>query len=252
MMLLALSTSTPRASVALVEQGRVLVELTYEDPRGHAERIFTLIDDALAAAARSRSDLDLVACDIGPGSFTGVRIAVASAKGVALGLGVPLFGVVSLEAMAAHARSLSSEPTLVATAIDAKKDELYVALYDGAEAVLPPSHLPRADVAARLAELAAGRPFVSVVDAPAFADFGGPAAARKLVLPPSAEWVGRIAAARFQPAGLPDLAEVVPLYVRAPDAIPAFSAVPGDDGAASGPKPRAPTEPGPFDMLPAR
>jgi tRNA threonylcarbamoyladenosine biosynthesis protein TsaB len=225
--ILALSTSTPHASVALVEGDRVLASLAYDDPRGHAERIFALVDDVLVSAGRARADVRLVACDIGPGSFTGVRIAVASAKGIALGLGVPLAGVVSLEAMAAGARSSCRGRALVAAAIDAKKDELYVAVYDGQIALVPPSHVPVAEVAARVASAIQGRPFVSVVDAAAFVGFA-PGAERALVAPPEAEWIGRLAAARDlgQPAADP-AADVAPLYVRAPDAIPAFSGPPG-------------------------
>lgn len=229
MTILALSTSTPHASVALVEGDRVLASLSYDDPRGHAERIFALVDDALAAAGRTRADVRLVACDIGPGSFTGVRIAVASAKGIALGLGVPLAGVVSLEAMAASARSSAAPCSLVAAAIDAKKDELYLAVYDGDSPLLPPSHVPVAEVAGRVASVVAGRPFVSVVDAPTFAAFA-PGAERALVAPPDAAWIGRLAAARGLDRPLPEGAasggDVVPLYVRAPDAIPAFSGPP--------------------------
>ena len=224
MTLLALSTSTPRASVALVEGDRVLATLSYDDPRGHAERIFSLVDDALTAAGRARADLRVVACDVGPGSFTGVRIAVASAKGIALGLGVPLVGVVSLEAMAAHAREACAPHALVVTAIDAKKDELYLAVYDGEAALLAPSHVPVAEVAGRVAAVVAGRPFVSVVDAPAFVGFA-PGAERALVAPPDACWIGRLAAARPPPDSAAAAAEVVPLYVRAPDAIPAFSGI---------------------------
>jgi len=224
--ILALTTSTPRASVALVDGDRVLAELSYDDPRGHAERVFTLVDEALLAAGRTRADIHLVACDLGPGSFTGVRIAVASAKGIAVGLGVPLVGVVSLEAMAAQALSIHGAPALVAAAIDAKKDELYVALYDGERELLAPCHLPCADVAARITELAAGRPLVSIVDAATFAGFA-PGAARALVLAPSAVWVAHLAAARALRGTAPDPADVVPLYVRAPDAVPAYSAAPG-------------------------
>src|SRR5262245_29022414 len=195
MLVLALSTSTPRASVALVEGDRVLADLSRDDPRGHAEHLFAMIDAALEAAGRSRSNVDLVACDIGPGSFTGVRIAVASAKGIAVGLGVPLAGVVSLEAMAAHARSTCSPTTLVAAAIDAKKGELYIAVYDGETVLLPPSHFACADVAARLGEIVLARTFVSVADAEAFIDFA-PGAERRLTVHPGASWIGRIAAAR--------------------------------------------------------
>jgi tRNA threonylcarbamoyladenosine biosynthesis protein TsaB len=215
--LLALSTSTPLASAAVVRGDRVLGEAAHEDLRGHAERLFGLVDAALAAAGCARADIGLVACDVGPGSFTGVRVAVASAKGIAVGLGVPLAGVVSLEAMAAHARSEHPECALVAAAIDAKKEELYVAMYDGETELLAPCHLPRDRASARVAEIARDRPFVSVADAPAFERFAG-GAARTLVAPPSAAWIGRIAAARsIAPA---DPADVVPLYVRAPDAVP--------------------------------
>ncbi len=263
MTILALSTSTPHGSVAVVEDDRVLAEVVHDDPRGHAEHLFALVDEALARAGRTRADLSLVACDLGPGSFTGVRIAVASAKGIAVGLGLPLAGVVSLEAMAAHARAESAsagaseaERRLVAVAIDAKKDELYVAVYDGDTTRLSPSHLPIAEVAARVAEAVRGEPFVSIADATAFIDFavtagnGGPPSmpARRWMAPPSAAWVARIAASRRScardtahspdaagPDPSLDPAEVVPLYVRAPDAVPANS------GTA-----------GPFAMLPSR
>lgn len=234
MTILALSTSTPHASVALVSGDRVLASLSYDDPRGHAERIFALVDDALASAGLTRADVRLVACDIGPGSFTGVRIAVASAKGIALGLGVPLAGVVSLDAMAAHARASCPPHALVAAAIDAKKDELYLAVYDGDTALLPPSHVPVAEVAGRVAAAVVGRPFVSIVDAASFVGFA-PGAERALVAPPEAAWVGRLAAARELGRPAPGAsasdtadaaAEVAPLYVRAPDAIPAFSGMP--------------------------
>lgn len=225
----------------------MLAETTHEDLRGHAEHLFALVDRALAEAERARSDIRQIACDIGPGSFTGVRVAVASAKGIAAGLGVPLAGVVSLEAMVAHARSLHPSPALVAAAIDAKKGELYVALYDGAETLLAPTHLPQEQAAARIAEIAAGRPLVSIADSASFADFAvasAPAAddravlsappVHRLVASPSAVWVGRLVSSR--PCGpAVHASQVVPLYVRAPDAVAANSVM---------------TEP--FAMLPAR
>lgn len=241
MTVLALTTSTPIASVAIVEDGRALAEITHGDPRGHAERLFDLVDRALAAAGRSRAGVRLVACDVGPGSFTGVRIGVASAKGVAEGLGVPLCGVVSLEAMAAQARASAPPGALVASAIDAKKGELYVAVYDGDRALLAPAHVPREVAAERVLAAAAGRPLVTIADAGDIAAFAPSAPA--LVAPPSAAWIARLASARLAAhvaaggAASPafDPAEVAPLYVRAPDAIPQIS---GPSAA--------------FDMLPPR
>lgn len=218
-LVLSLSTSTPRASVAITLGDRVLAELSRDEPREHAEQLFSLIDGAVSLAGCARSDIGLVACDVGPGSFTGVRIAVASAKGIAAGLGVPLMGVVSLEAMAANARAVSPQHALVVAAIDAKKGELYVAAYDGENVLLPPSHLAHADVGPRLLEIVSTRAFVSIVDAEAFADFA-PGAAQRITLHPSAAWVGRLASGRFAAAGALARAEVVPLYVRAPDAVP--------------------------------
>ena len=75
MIVLALTTSTPIASVAVTEGDRVLAEIAHGDPRGHAERLFDLVDRALVASGRARAGIGLVACDVGPGSFTGVRIA---------------------------------------------------------------------------------------------------------------------------------------------------------------------------------
>jgi tRNA threonylcarbamoyladenosine biosynthesis protein TsaB len=241
--ILALTTSTPIASVALVDEGRVLAEIARGDPRGHAEHLFDLVDRALEAAGRTRADIRAVSCDIGPGSFTGVRIAVASAKGIAEGLGVPLAGVVSLEAMAAAARDACAPHTLVAALIDAKKDELYIAVYDGERVLLAPSHVPRSAVAERIVAASAGRPFVAVADVDDLSSALS-AAERSIVAPPSAAWIGRIAASRLAALAARgeamDPAEVVPLYVRAPDAIPSFAADP--QPATSAPAASTPTD----------
>ncbi len=103
MKVLAISTSTPRGSAALVRDGEAVAAVAYVDLQGHAERIFQAIEAVLAQSGETRRSLDGLACDIGPGSFTGVRVGVASTKGIALGLGLPLAGVTSLEAMAAAA-----------------------------------------------------------------------------------------------------------------------------------------------------
>ena len=80
MKLLALSTATPRCSVAVVDDDRVLAQGGYDDEMRHAERLFGLVDEVLASAGVERGELEAIACDLGPGSFTGVRVGVASAK----------------------------------------------------------------------------------------------------------------------------------------------------------------------------
>jgi tRNA threonylcarbamoyladenosine biosynthesis protein TsaB len=223
--ILALSTSTPRGSAALLDGERLLAAAAYDDLRGHAERIFAAIDEVLAAAGVPRGAVDALGCDVGPGSFTGVRVAVASAKGIALALGAPAVGVGSLEAMAAAAFAGPAAPgDLVIPVIDARKGELFLAAYDapGASPRVPPRHLPRAEVPAALAALGPAARLVIVGEVAEELPELRPHRARGPGLDfPDAAWIGRVAALRLAAAAPPDLALLEPLYVRAPDAKPA-------------------------------
>ncbi len=223
MKILAVSTSTPRGSAALVRDGEAVATVPYVDLQGHAERIFQAIDAVLAQAGERRSTLDAIACDVGPGSFTGVRVGVASAKGIAFGLGLPLSGVVSLSAMAAAAFGAgeAGPGDLVLAAIDAKKGEVFLAAYehDGATRLAPCAR-PLGPEAFALEPPAGGRLVVVGEVADGIALPAGARLARGPALDlPDAGWVARIAAARVDPPGHAD--EVEPLYVRAPDATPA-------------------------------
>lgn len=256
MKILAISTSTPRGSAALIRDGEATAAVAYVDLQGHAERIFAAIDAALAQAGEHRGAIEALACDVGPGSFTGVRVGVASAKGIALGLGLRLAGVGSLEAMAAaaFATGAAGPGDVVLSVIDAKKSEVYAAVYDasGAELVAPCAR-PLGLETFALAFHAAPHPSASDPTLRAPAE-GSPAAGRRVVvvgevvhgttLPsgvhgvrgeaidlPDAAWIGRIAAARLRSgaptsgasgAGAPimsgDLVE--PVYVRPADVTP--------------------------------
>lgn len=212
MRVLGLTTSTPRGGAALVVGGRVAGASGYVDLQGHAERIFAAIDAALAEAEREGAGkaFDVIACDVGPGSFTGVRVGIASAKGIAAALGVTIVGVGSLEALAeaAFADGAAKPDELVFAAIDAKKNELFVALYDASlTAVLPPQLVGRNPTAAAalVAEIA---PTALVRRVGEWPDAESPAL-------PDARSIARIAAARLA-AGPAQSVEAV--YVRAPDA----------------------------------
>ncbi|WP_437289681.1 tRNA (adenosine(37)-N6)-threonylcarbamoyltransferase complex dimerization subunit type 1 TsaB [Sorangium sp. So ce406] len=264
MKLLALSTSTPRGSAALLDAAdldgpaliaalpsggcsaglasapdagaRVLAATTYADLHGHAERIFGVIDEVLAAAGMPAAGVGALGCDVGPGSFTGVRVAVAAAKGVALALDVPAAGVTSLEAMAAaaFAAGAASPGDLLVPLIDAKKGEVFLAAFDrpAAPPEGPPRHLPRDAVFDAVAALAAGRRIVVVGAVAEEIEALRPLAARGEALDfPDAVWIGRIAIDRLRTAAAGgergravtehDAALLEPLYVRAPDAKPA-------------------------------
>jgi tRNA threonylcarbamoyladenosine biosynthesis protein TsaB len=219
-MLLGLTTTTVRGGVALLDGGDV-VEETYSGDTQHAERLLPAIDALLARAGRSRHDLTAIACDVGPGSFTGVRVGLATAKGIALGLGLVLVPVRSLEAMAAAAFATAPELTLCACLVDAKRGEIFCAVYDRTLAErLEPACVAAGEIERRLAGLAS------------LAVCGEPAAVLLPDLPrldapacrlPSAAFVARLGAARLATAPPLDLVE--PFYLRAPDAkLPALGA----------------------------
>ncbi|XXT22182.1 tRNA (adenosine(37)-N6)-threonylcarbamoyltransferase complex dimerization subunit type 1 TsaB [Sorangium sp. So ce429] len=261
MKLLALSTSTPRGSAALFDAAeldgharpssgvpaadaaaapdagaRLLASTTYADLHGHAERIFGAIDEVLAAAGIPAGAVGALGCDVGPGSFTGVRVAVAAAKGVALALDVLVAGVTSLEAMAAaaFAGGAASPGDLLVPLIDAKKGEVFLAAFDrpAAPPEAPPRHVPRDAAFEAIAALAAGRRVVVIGAVADEIEALRPLAARGEALDfPDAVWIGRVAIGRLRAAlaggergrgaAEHDPALLEPLYVRAPDAKPA-------------------------------
>jgi tRNA threonylcarbamoyladenosine biosynthesis protein TsaB len=99
-LLLALDTSTRTASVALFDSQRVISETTWLAGREHSTRLLIEVESALARVGRSQNELTGLVVARGPGSFTGVRVALSVAKGIAAGLSIPAWGVSSLEVLA--------------------------------------------------------------------------------------------------------------------------------------------------------
>ena len=153
MLLLALDSSTPRVTVALVDVGSdasvdLLAEHSDDAGNRHGELLAPAIDGVLAAAGAKPHDLGAVAAGLGPGPFTGLRVGIVTAASVADGLGVPAYGVCSLDALAAAhpgARRL-----LAVT--DARRKQVYWARYDAGVRVEGPDVSAPADVAAVAAE----------------------------------------------------------------------------------------------------
>ncbi|MHB9144907.1 MAG: tRNA (adenosine(37)-N6)-threonylcarbamoyltransferase complex dimerization subunit type 1 TsaB [Symbiobacteriia bacterium] len=142
MRLVAIDTATAVCAVALMEDGQCVVEKSPELVRTHSQWLVPLLDEALADAGWGRRDIEAVAVGEGPGSFTGVRIGLSSAKAIAFALGVPLVTVGTLEAIAlstllppadmAAAQAAASGPQvgdLVCPLLDARRGEVYTALY---------------------------------------------------------------------------------------------------------------------------
>ena len=138
MTILGIDSAIPEASVALVENGAVLAEerhtaLSYTGgpgsgkiPSNHAEIILPLIETLFAKTHSTIQQLSGIAVSIGPGSFTGLRIGLATAKGLAYQSGVPLVGVSTLHANAARVGHVDA---VIGSMLDARKSEVYIALF---------------------------------------------------------------------------------------------------------------------------
>ncbi|MEP0563146.1 MAG: tRNA (adenosine(37)-N6)-threonylcarbamoyltransferase complex dimerization subunit type 1 TsaB, partial [Paracoccaceae bacterium] len=98
--ILAFDTSGPHCAAALLENDAIFGETILEMKRGQAEALMPLLEETLAARGLAWGDLDALAVGVGPGNFTGIRIGVSAARGLALALGIPAIGVSAFEAMA--------------------------------------------------------------------------------------------------------------------------------------------------------
>lgn len=134
MLLLAIDTSGPDCAVALARGGAggpaILQRATERIGRGHAERLMPMLEQALAEAHLDFADLERIAVTIGPGSFTGVRVGIAAARGLALALDVPAVGISTLDAIAAPAFRTGRKQGAVIASLDAKRGEVYALAKD--------------------------------------------------------------------------------------------------------------------------
>lgn len=126
MRILAFETSAKAVSAALVEDGRLLGEYYQNSGQTHSRTLMQLAEDLLRNCDLTPADVDAVACAAGPGSFTGVRIGAAAAKGFAWGREVPCFGVSTLEAMV---RGAAWANGIYCAAMGARRSQVYTALF---------------------------------------------------------------------------------------------------------------------------
>ena len=126
MIVLAMDTSTRTGSVAVVGENRLIAEYNLNISETHASRLMLMIDEVLKDAHLTITKMDAIAVGLGPGSFTGLRIGIATAKGLAIALNKPIAGIPTLDALA---HSLSCTSGLICPILDAKRGEIYAALY---------------------------------------------------------------------------------------------------------------------------
>ena len=227
MLFLALETATDVCSVAIWQGDRPTVELTLCRPRAHAEQLVPMIEEALRQGHLAARDLEAVAVSMGPGSYTGLRIGVSTAKGLAAALDVPLLGVPSLEALAAQAVPWADAGDRICAAFKARREEVYAVAFrvdeqGELEEAAPTSVLRIEEIPAWFGEAGSGRLWLVGEGAEAVAsavetDVG---AGRVRWLPPdvaspAAAWVARQALGRLQRGEAEDLAAFEPFYLKA-------------------------------------
>lgn len=222
MALLAVECATNACSAALWLDGKAGPHRFLPMRRGHAETLMPMVREVMAEAACTFFELDAIAVTTGPGAFTGIRIGLAAARGIALAANLPLIGVTTLETVAA---ANDREESCLLVALDSKRDDIYAQLFSpgGAPLSAPASVTPEqaAGLVPEGTELALAG---DAADRLAVALHGRAPPALRLTGPdlPDAAVVARLAAQRLATApSKPGDPLPSAMYLRPPDATPA-------------------------------
>jgi tRNA threonylcarbamoyladenosine biosynthesis protein TsaB len=232
MRILAMDTVGQQGSVALLEDEKLVSSALLTEPGGHVVTLPGQISSQLAAVGWSMAEVELLAVTLGPGSFTGLRIAMAVAKGMALGQAVDVVGVSTLDVVAAGSGG-QEQGSRIASILDARRKELFFGLYQCSQAGVPEPARPPfiADPATLARELAADPalgaepiyfngsglgPYGAI-----FADSLGDRfiPALESAWNPDPVLLGRLALHRFWERGGDRVDALQPLYLRRPDAV---------------------------------
>ncbi|HEU5273727.1 MAG TPA: tRNA (adenosine(37)-N6)-threonylcarbamoyltransferase complex dimerization subunit type 1 TsaB [Xanthobacteraceae bacterium] len=218
MRVLAIDTALEACSAAVLDtaQGGILASESVAMVRGHAEALMPLVARVMHDATLEFTELDRIAVTVGPGSFTGLRVGVSAARGIAVAAGKPAVGLTTLAAYAAPYIAADDETPLLA-AIDARNEQVYMQLFGtGGRPLTQPRLAPLRDAV----RAATSGPARIVGSAAAMLAAAWPAnESRPAVVDPARapviDWVAHLGAAAAQALSLPK-----PLYLRAPDARP--------------------------------
>jgi tRNA threonylcarbamoyladenosine biosynthesis protein TsaB len=225
MLVAALDTTSRQGSCALVVDGAVVDEFAGDPALSQASRLPSDLQTLFERSGVRLSDVDVFAVAVGPGSFTGLRVGIATMQGLSFAAGAPLIGVSALDALAVIADASragdgpSGERQLTAAWVDAWRGEVYAALYDGCRAMEPVTVEQPDRLLARI-----GAPTVFIGDAVALhrdliiERLGGQATFPLMPSPVLAGAIGRLAHAAALAGERPSPDAIRPLYVRRPDA----------------------------------
>jgi tRNA threonylcarbamoyladenosine biosynthesis protein TsaB len=222
MRVLAIDTALAVCAAAVLDTERPGLSARESVPmvRGHAEALMPLIDRVVRKSGLQYEEFDRIAVTVGPGSFTGLRVGIAAARGIALATGKPAIGLSTLAALAAPLIA-EDDSGAVVSAIDARHDHVYLQVFGpGGRTLVTPRVIPVRD-AVRAASSGAPRIVGSGAEMLAKA-WPGDAKPPSLIDPrrfPDIDWVVRLGAAALDTGAPPK-----PLYLRAPDAQPQAAA----------------------------
>ena len=205
-MLLALDTATPAVTVALAEGDMVLAEHTVVDARRHGELLAPAVEAVLSEAGVDRRAVTRIAVGVGPGPFTGLRVGLMTARTLGLALDVPVYGVCTLDMLAAQAVDTGAVRGGFLVATDARRKEVYWAAYRAEGSGVQRTDGPRVS---RPADAGWAGPTVGAGAALYPADFPGHLDPAHPSAAAMCRWV----------AGRRPLLAPEPLYLRRPDAV---------------------------------
>jgi tRNA threonylcarbamoyladenosine biosynthesis protein TsaB len=209
MIVLAVDTCLSACQAALVQDGRVRARMSEAMQRGHQERLAPMVRELMEEARAPFSVLVRIGVTVGPGSFTGLRVGLAFAKGLGLALSRPCVGVGTLYALA-----IDAEPRgPCAAVIDAGRGRVYLQLFDAGEPLTSPDILGLDEALARIVEVFPLGEFTIAGPGAALIGEAWPAARLAAPVAPDPAVVARLAAAS------PPV-PATPLYLRPPDATP--------------------------------
>ena len=216
--ILHIETSTDVCSVAVSEDGQVIFDQEDHSGPNHAERLGTMVDEALSFTDNHAIPFDAVAVSCGPGSYTGLRIGVSMAKGVCYGRNLKLIAVPTLELLCVPIllREIPEEDALLCPMLDARRMEVYAGIYDRGLKTIRPIQ----------ADIVEGETYKEFLDKRPVYFFGNGAQKCKAAInhpnahfieniEPLAKWMQPLAEKRFLNEQFEDVAYFVPFYLKA-------------------------------------
>jgi len=222
MKILAIDTALDACQAAVFDsvESKLLAMLSHDMRRGHAEALIPVIADAMKAARLDFAELDRIATTVGPGSYTGLRVGISAAKGLAIASGKPTIGITTLAALSAPL--IEEDPAVpVVAAIDARHGNVFFHMAGAGQRVLLSPRCTTLEEAIRTISGGPVRivgPGAAVLAAKWPRHSGNTPVSVDVRAKPSIEWVAKLAA-----SGEPLRSPAKPLYLRAPDVTPQTS-----------------------------